>query len=145
MNRVSIKKLAEELTWIWPGREPDDLTWAAYVYLRNRLGKPIGDGRHRVVFHDKRTQTVLKLPKCRLGVSANRRELRNEIGLPKNALPKMRRDEQLSVTCGVMILRMEYVNERPLLRQLPDWYDRVDCSQVGVTLDGRIVAYDLAE
>ena len=50
-----------------------DFKWAK-KRIQDCFGPPIGQGRHRVVFHDKRTNTVLKVPIAYSGVHANEHE-----------------------------------------------------------------------
>lgn len=108
--------------------------------LIEKFGLPIGRGRNRVVFYDEITDTVVKAPMRDAGCFGNEHEARTSSSKyePRAAA---RLDERLSAEFGRPILRMEYVKHTGWSKE-PDWTWSVDCGQVGVTRDGRLVAYD---
>jgi len=102
----------------------------------SQYGEPIV-GRTRAVFI--RDDEVIKIPFCLEGLLGNWDEANHtDPGIP---LARCRLESEDD--CKVLI--MERVE--PLLRsdgeQLPEWTDWVDGQQVGYTLDGRLVAFDL--
>ncbi len=99
------------------------------------FGEPIGEGRHRVVFRD--GETVLKFPTKNSGIHANEQEAR----FKDDHLARADIDEEFTDKTGVPILRMEYVTHTGWSKEA-DWTWSIDCGQVGLTADGRLVAYD---
>lgn len=99
-----------------------------------RYGKPIAEGRHRIVFRDK--DHVVKVPTQHSGISA----CFEELTIQGDIYAKTEYD-QISQEIGMPAVRMEWVEHRGFSEE-PDWTWTIDCGQVGHTNDGRLVAYD---
>ena len=110
-----------------------------YSYAHSRMletyGVPIGEGRHRVVFRD--GPEVIKVPTKDSGVDANRWELSTQGELYARTLE----DPHLTECFGFAIIRAEFVEHTGESND-PDWTWTIDCGQVGLTAEGRLVAYD---
>jgi hypothetical protein len=96
-------------------------------------------GRHRAVYDAGRN--VLKVPRHEKGYYDNLWEH------DKSRSYGLRPDVNgiFYARCRALpsgILVMEKVIDPPSRMSLPDWVGYVDCQQVGLTRDGRIVAYD---
>jgi len=100
------------------------------------FGNPIGIGRHRIVFLCE--DHVVKIPHWEEGEAANFSEIRQQ-GNPN--LAKSWIHQELTQRFGVCISCMEWVSQE-LPNTLPPWVNSIDCCQVGLTVDGRLVAYD---
>lgn len=112
--------------------------------LRRRLGEPIGQGSFRVVFDDPEDpHAVIKLPLGPTGVYDNEMQLAHSgyVDDDGTAYARCWRHDALSDETRLLVLKMERV--RTSLVKTPRWAWKIDCGQVGMTRDGRIVAYDI--
>jgi hypothetical protein len=83
---------------------------------------------------------VLKVPLTWEGDTDNEREAKHD----DKFIPLARARAHHSLPSGVLLLWMERVCPQVVdLRTCPSWVHAVDCQQVGLTADGRLVAYDL--
>lgn len=97
-------------------------------------GEPIGIGRHRIVFQDK--DWVIKVPISASGVKACLEEIKT-----KDNRHAISYKDKMSKKLNLPIVRMEYVQHIGPQKHLR-WTYNVDGGQIGITKDGRIVAYD---
>ncbi len=109
----------------------------AIDHIKSVYGDSIGTGRLRIVFRD--NDTVIKVPMNESGHYGNLYEASTWQSPEPRA--KCWIDEELTAECGVAILRMEHVIHVGWSEKA-DWTWSVDCGQVGMTADGRKVAYD---
>ena len=106
-------------------------------FMVQSYGEPIGVGRYRTVFRD--GDWVYKVPHDKEGWGMASNDL--------EARPWSTRDRRYYARCelveiqGCIVLKMEYV-EHVGRSERADWTWYIDCSQVGRTKDGRLVAYD---
>jgi hypothetical protein len=100
----------------------------------------LGEGRGRLVYKHK--NWVIKIPKDDWGLGDNYHEA------TVSKIYKNRPNgngvyfAKCKITpCGLLV--MEYVDTTSInYKTLPEWTGFVDCNQVGLTKDGRLVAYD---
>jgi len=111
---------------------------AARMWAEETYGPPIGTGRLRAAFWD--GDDVLKVPLDMVGVWGNYEEA-STYKDPYEPRARCEIDERLTALLGIPILRMEFV-EHVGWSKVSDWTWGVDCGQVGLTKDGRLVAYD---
>lgn len=100
----------------------------------------LGVGRSRAVFLMPSGRWVLKVPISDEGYWHNQLEATKS--KTDDWLYKWQKAKAKILKSGLLV--MEYVTHVPVGQQ-PDWASYVDCGQVGLTHDGRIVAYDYAE
>ncbi len=100
-----------------------------------KYGLPIGIGRHRIVFRD--NDYVIKIPFSWSGIHACYEELDTQ----GEMFAKTSMDSLFCESEGIPVVRMEYVIPTGWSEK-PDWTWSIDCGQVGLTKDGRLVAYD---
>ncbi len=120
----------------------------AKQYLRKRFGKPVGEGMSRTVFAS--THVVFKVAKTPRGNGTGEDDnysefvtYRKALKCPKQYIPVAKC--RLIRILGEEVLMMEKVEDRNLgIRNYPQWVYSVDCSQVGFTRTGKLVAYDYA-
>ena len=129
--------------------------------LSARYGSPINEGRHRMVFHDKENNEVIKLPTYHTGIRANLFEAENFN--KKSFYAKTKMDDKLSKLLNIPIIRMEYVEEivlspediesldslkpsqkvKNIINEMPSIpFKRLDGLQVGRGKDGKLLFYD---
>jgi hypothetical protein len=125
-------------------RSFDDLWDRVYHPFRLKLisrgAKFLGKGRGRTVY--RLGNLVWKSPHNWQGVEHNETEARSRENPDDTDIPLAR--------CRLLkdfILAMEYVKprvcrHRRICKCFPEWTDWVDCTQVGVTRKGALVAYD---
>lgn len=94
-------------------------------------------GRNRAVF-DRGDGFVIKIAVSEDGLSDNLLEARHTAPV----IPLARCHFEMMGDCEVLIMERVtvWLGGRSAL---PDWVDWVDCAQVGHTVDGRLVAFDL--
>lgn len=104
----------------------------------SRFGEPLV-GTKRATYVDRENSRVFKVPLNMAGIDANYAE----DGHTDDFIP-LAPCRILDLEAEFPVLEMEWVE--PVIgprSELPDWTDWVDCAQVGLTTDGRLVAYDL--
>lgn len=109
----------------------------AIKYCKKHFGESIGKGKKRIVFKDK--NEVIKIPLNLEGEFGNYYEAKTSIN--NNKLANCNIDKKLSNLFQLNILRMEYVKHTGWSKDF-DWTWSIDCGQVGLTKNGRLVAYD---
>lgn len=102
--------------------------------LTKWLGEPVGEGRHRVVF--RYGAHVLKLPTEATGIWACEDEVYTTGERYARGVL-----HPISEVVGLPVVWQEWVEHTGSSSE-PDWTWSVDCGQVGLTMDGRHVAYD---
>jgi hypothetical protein len=108
-----------------------------------RFGFPIGETKNRMVFANKRN--VFKLPMNVYGWSDNAMECYKfkQAWRLQDKKCNLARCRIIDIT-EVPILIMQRLYPIPEDMKLPDWVDFIDSQQVGLSRDGRILAFDYA-
>lgn len=133
-------------------RSPDD-EWDAFgeegfkeeygdvaLMMSGKFWKP-RMGRTRMVFVDDENNCVYKVPMNSEGMLASSKE--NKVASdPEKYVVRVAQCEYVNIE-GIFVLKMEKVNVDIDPDDKPDWADYVDCGQIGRTVDGRVVAFDL--
>jgi hypothetical protein len=107
--------------------------------------KYLGSGRHRFVFLSPNKRYVLKFPIDYDGLLANEEEEQ----VFKSSLTNLISDIKYA-PCRLIsntILMMRYVEDifySRKITELPIWVNEIDSCQVGLTKDGKLVAYDFS-
>jgi hypothetical protein len=112
----------------------------------------VGEGRHRIVFISPNKRYVLKFPKIKTGVMANKEEAKfySEYKLNHH------REEGNLAPCRLIqntVLMMRaviadfgfqdgYDVAAKMGIELPDWVEDYDANQVGLLANGKLAAYD---
>lgn len=126
---------------------PDDLGIPAPDRFRPFIDRHgltrVGSGCSRATYRTRSGRYVVKFPWCDdCGETDNRYEHKGfSAGVPYYARCRLIR------VAGADCLVMEWVDPLKCFDppdELPDWVDGIDCSQVGHTRRGKLVAYDYA-
>lgn len=141
MNEPLFESEAEELDYkfeVW-------LEQTLHTLHAEYIGKfrYLGEGGTRAVFQINETH-VVKLPTNEKGLDGNLREAAIYARKGRNGDIPYAACEVFHVN-DIPLLKMELVNPRLPKGSRPPWADFVDCGQVGVALDGQIVAYDFGD
>jgi hypothetical protein len=116
------------------------------IVMNDKGYKFIGEGRDRIVYKKEKSNYVVKVPIGEHGITANQNEADNYKRELKLIKPSK---DCLYAKCRLVksyLLVMEYVEPISYKHErFPDWGDFIDCGQVGITKDDRVVAYDYAQ
>lgn len=116
---------------------PAEQVMVALKTLTTKHGEPIGEGRSRFVF-DAGNGEVVKLPKNWEGISASGNEATWKM---HDTVPVAKC--RIEMVDDIEVLYMEKVSPVKSSQGLPEWTSWVDCQQVGIDKEGKLVAYDL--
>jgi len=105
--------------------------------------KVLGEGRNRITF-ELNDRFVLKVPLNEYGVLDNETEAKMYRNRSDGDI-RLARCRKVLNSFGLPLLVMERVDiDSVESLELPHWVDFIDCSQVGYTKKGELVAYDYA-
>ncbi len=112
--------------------------------MKKLYGKPCLGGGRMAFFNG---DWVIKIPRNETGISDTYREHRlfSQCGPNSDRMFPLAKCHIVDNEDGIPILYMEKVEYVPVSVELPGWTHFVDCSQVGYTKDGRLVAYDYGD
>ena len=104
----------------------------------------IGSGRHRTVYKNPYTKSVIKIPSNVEGIFANIMEenFYHEYKTSGDKIPKAKCFLENDEDTGLPIIHMECIEPLKYGDNYPYWAHFVDFNQVGYTDNGDIVAYD---
>ncbi|MGG6242656.1 hypothetical protein ACQ4N7_28955 [Nodosilinea sp. AN01ver1] len=127
------------------------ITLRSFLYsFSEKYGKPIGEGRHRLVFSYSDSE-VLKVPKNKNGIYDNLFEWNLYLKLGSKQIPCMpvlAKCHSLKYIHKIPCVVMERVSPIKLshyLGSIPSWANVIDRKQLGQNKAGVLVAFDYAD
>jgi hypothetical protein len=127
---------------------PYDLTSKSkyYAILQEyvkKYGHPMS-GRHRATF-DRGDGWVIKVAHLPCGQDAIEEEARLSKEADFPVAHCYLETSEFNSDIDILIMEKVDPDDYPGWEHLPDWAKVIDCEQVGMTPDGRLVAYDFAD